>query len=348
MTMFLAGVIGITIPHAMGGEVKVEKMAFGGWTNCYRLSNGEVELVAVADVGPRVISLRRTGGENLFGVNEQDQGSQGGEGWKSYGGHRFWLGPEDPNVTYYPDNVEVHATVEGNRLTLTSIPEIHDAALRRSLTTWAAVEPKLSDPAFRKKIGIQKIMIITMDNDGTITVEHQAKNLGVEPIALAPWALSVMTRGGITIIPNAPFASHGVGHYLAVRSLNLWSYTDLTDPRLAFLKRYTILKQDPSAQTPLKIGFSECSGWVAYALKNHLFVKYLDHQPDATYVDLGSSLELFTNNAIMEIESLGPLKTLKPNEMLSHRERWRLFNIEAVSPNESSIDQAIQSVGLAK
>ena len=37
------------------GTVRVEKTEYEGWPNCYRVSNGEVELIVTGDVGPRVI-----------------------------------------------------------------------------------------------------------------------------------------------------------------------------------------------------------------------------------------------------------------------------------------------------
>ena len=42
--------------HA-GSDVTIEKTAFRGWTNCYRVSNGTVEFIATTDVGPRIISF---------------------------------------------------------------------------------------------------------------------------------------------------------------------------------------------------------------------------------------------------------------------------------------------------
>ena len=48
------------------GEIKVEKVAYKGWQNCYRVSNGEVELIVTGDVGPRVIRFGFIGGQNLF------------------------------------------------------------------------------------------------------------------------------------------------------------------------------------------------------------------------------------------------------------------------------------------
>ncbi len=46
--------------------VRIEKIAYQGWANCYRVSNGEIELVVTGDVGPRIIRCGFSGGQNLF------------------------------------------------------------------------------------------------------------------------------------------------------------------------------------------------------------------------------------------------------------------------------------------
>jgi hypothetical protein len=55
----------VVAAHARA-DVKVEKIEYKGWRNCYQVSNGEVALVVTSDVGPRVISFGFVGGQNLF------------------------------------------------------------------------------------------------------------------------------------------------------------------------------------------------------------------------------------------------------------------------------------------
>jgi hypothetical protein len=45
--------------------VKVEKTSYQGWQNCYRVTNGEVELIVTGDIGPRVMRYGFVGGRNL-------------------------------------------------------------------------------------------------------------------------------------------------------------------------------------------------------------------------------------------------------------------------------------------
>src|SRR4051812_5896217 len=64
-----------------------------GGTHAIRLSNGDVELIASTDYGPRILRYARCGGANVFGfVDPSEQGNETpfGEPWHIYGGHRLW------------------------------------------------------------------------------------------------------------------------------------------------------------------------------------------------------------------------------------------------------------------
>ena len=88
--------------------VSVEKVAYRGWTNNLKIANGDTELVVTLDVGPRVISYRLAGGDNVFKNYDEMMGKTGEPEWMIRGGHRLWVGPEDPAATTYaPDNVPV-------------------------------------------------------------------------------------------------------------------------------------------------------------------------------------------------------------------------------------------------
>ncbi|MEW6235017.1 MAG: hypothetical protein AB1656_06495 [Candidatus Omnitrophota bacterium] len=333
---------------SLGGTVKIEKISFAGWTNCYRMTNGEVELIAVADIGPRIIHLGFVGGENLFNVSKNDLGLKQSDSWRSFGGHRFWIAPETVEFTYYPDMDELKVEVEGNKITLTAPPEILDQDLRKQNLGFEEIEKRMAVSSFRKNLRIRKQMIVSMTDDGEIAVEHRAENCSLEPIGMAPWALTVMRDGGTAIIPNPPFAPHGPGHFLPERAVITWSYTDLADPRLTYLKKYITIRQEPSIKQPIKIGFSDVQGWVGYATKDVLFVKRLAYDPKDSYPDMGCSVEIFTNNAILEVESLGPQKNLKPADAVSHTERWKITKIKEIDGTEESIDQAVKAAGLLK
>jgi hypothetical protein len=84
--------------------ITIEKIAYGGWPNCYRVANGEVELVMTSDVGPRIMRFGFAGGQNFFREFEDQMGTSGETAWVPRGGHRVWIAPEDPVKSYAPEN----------------------------------------------------------------------------------------------------------------------------------------------------------------------------------------------------------------------------------------------------
>ena len=44
----------------------IERVEYAGWPNCYRIANGDIELVVTSDVGPRVMRCGFKDGQNLF------------------------------------------------------------------------------------------------------------------------------------------------------------------------------------------------------------------------------------------------------------------------------------------
>jgi hypothetical protein len=56
----------------------LERFSYRGWQNAYKVSNGVVELITTADVGPRILFYGFCRGENLFHEVEADAGKIGG------------------------------------------------------------------------------------------------------------------------------------------------------------------------------------------------------------------------------------------------------------------------------
>lgn len=104
-------------------RVTIVKTTYKGWPNCYRVSNGRMELIATTDVGPRIIRVAHPDGPNEFKEFDGMIGQTGGADWKIYGGHRLWHSPEAKPRTYEPDNSPVETQVEGETLHLTQPTE---------------------------------------------------------------------------------------------------------------------------------------------------------------------------------------------------------------------------------
>lgn len=309
------------------GQVKIEKIAYGGWLNCIRMTNGNVELVATTDVGPRIIRFGFVGKENIFCELPSQAGKTGSDKWMSFGGHRLWHAPEAKPRTYFPDSVPIKYEISGDTLRL--LPD---------------VEPTN---------GMQKEIELKLDpNSNHVTIVHKIHNRTLWPIELAPWALTMMRAGGKAILPQEPYAPHpdipdypgqktDQANYLPVRKMVLWSYSDLGDPRWIILSKYIVMKQDPDAKKPIKVGFNNRRKWAAYLRNGDLFVKAAAYKPETVYPDEGCSFEAFTNSDMLELETLGPLTRLDPGATISHTEDWYLFDNVKCDNTDKSIDENV-------
>lgn len=296
-------------------QMTMEVVPYGGWPNCIRLSNGTVELVATTDVGPRVIRFGFVGGQNFFAEYKGMMGKTGGKDWRIYGGHRLWHAPEAMPRTYCPDNGPVDYSWDGKTLKL--------------------VQPVESTTGIQKEI---ELTLAPLEN--RVEVLHRLINRNPWEVKLAPWALSVMAQNGRAIFPQEPYRAHE-DYLLPARPLVLWYYTDMSDPRWTWGKKYIQLRQNPKAKTPQKVGLLNRQGWAAYVLNDQVFLKRFPFTEDAPYVDMGCNCETFTNADMLEIESLGPLTKLAPDSgTVEHVEYWYLFKAK-VGKEEEAIDKAI-------
>jgi hypothetical protein len=108
------------------------------------------------------------------------------------------------------------------------------------------------------------------------------------------------------------------------RILALWPYTHINDPRLV-LRDDFILIHASSNPSPLKIGYYNPHGWMAYWLNGILFRKTFDISSGAAYPDGGCNAESYCNDQFVELESLGSLVKLNPGEEAFLTETWELY-----------------------
>jgi hypothetical protein len=102
-----------------------------------------------------------------------------------------------------------------------------------------------------------------------------------------------------------------------------------------------MLRQDPKMEKPRKLGVKVLDGWVAYARNGHLFVKKFNYVPDATYPDLGCSVETFTDADMLEVETVGPFVSLQPGAAVEHVEHWFLFRDVPLPNDDADVDKNV-------
>jgi hypothetical protein len=77
-------------------SMSVDKIAYQGWPEAYRLSNGTVDVVVVPAVG-RIMRFGPVGGANLLWENPKLAGhpASPGKEWANFGGDKVWPWPQD-------------------------------------------------------------------------------------------------------------------------------------------------------------------------------------------------------------------------------------------------------------
>lgn len=309
-------------------KVTVEKVAYQGWKNNLKISNGEAEVIVTLDVGPRIISYRLTDGKNVFKEYPNQLGKSGEKTWMIRGGHRLWVAPEDPAYTYEPDNTPV------------TYQELPGGGIR-------FITPR-GTSGFTRELDV-----LLAPTGSQVTMTHRIGYVGKDKSAAgslaAPWALSVMAPGGVEIIPLPPKKPHPsqvpnakpqATDFAPNQRLALWPFFDFQDPRFTFGSKYILLRQD-ATRGPTKIGLAHRAGWIGYLNGGTLFVKRISYEEGKTYPDQGVNFETFTNEDMLEVESLGPLTRLAPGATVEHVESWELFApVEAIKV-EADVDRYV-------
>lgn len=279
---------------------------------CVKLENDSLALWVTQDVGPRIIGLQLTGGDNLMAViPEMKSITPANNVYWFRGGHRLWHAPEDPERTYTPDDTAV---------TITPIPN--------GLQTRQEVEAST---------GVAKQMTITLPGDDAhVIIDHTLTNHGLWPVELAPWAITQLKPGGFAILPQA---TDDTG-LLPNRRLSFWPYAKISSPHLQLGDRFLFV-QATMTDEKFKVGWANPHGWLAYWIDDTLFVKQSDYQAEADYYDFGSSHECYCDHRILELETLGPRTTLAPGASITHREVWRIYPHVPLTAEETAVAEAI-------
>lgn len=295
--------------------MKIEDREVGGFNTKLILLNNLIVGIAT-DIGPRILYVASTKRSefNLFGVLPE-AGVQTPEGfWRIYGGHRLWSSPEAKPRSYSMDDRPVKIEVGKDSVTIYGNPEVENS--------------------------IQKEITIKPFRENGIQVIHTIKNIGRWPIQLGCWALSAMRQNGFAIMPlkSSKVDKEGL---LPDRHISLWPYTDLSDERAIFTNGYIFVKQNPEIENPFKIGTMANPMWTAYWVDGMAFVKQFS-QEEGEYPDFDCSVEIYTNANMLELETVGPLKTMNPSGYIQHTEVWNIFDVGKLTPEPDSIKEKLE------
>ena len=295
--------------------MKVKVTEVGGFKTKLFFLN-DMRIGVATDIGPRILyaAHKERPEFNIFGMLPE-AGAETPEGfWRIYGGHRFWSSPEAKPRAYSMDDKPVKITTRADTIAMYGNPEVENS--------------------------IQKKIVIRPSSRSGVEVVHSISNIGRWPLRLGCWALSVMRKEGFAIIPLKPSKVDEEG-LLPDRRVTFWPYTDLSDERLTFAKGYAFMRQSPEAANRCKIGAMANPTWAAYWADGMAFVKQFAPE-EGEYPDFGCSVEVYTNPDFLELETLGPLRTVSPSETIQHTEMWKLIDVGELAPKPESVEGRLQ------
>ena len=282
-------------------QMQITECSFAGIPECLKISEGGIELIVTLSVGPRIISCRINGGENIFRVFD-NAGSADPAKWNIYGGHRLWIAPEIPGRTKVPDNRKVSWTQEGESIVFEAQEEPENRIVKR---------------------------ITLVIEDGRVKLTHTIANKDLWAKDLSVWSLSVMAPGTTVVVPQEEYLAHGTGpgkSLLPVRSLILWGYTDMSDSRFTWGKKAIQLREAGGREgVPAKFGVLNKRNFAAAFNAGGCMVKRFEYIDGADYPDMGCNWEFYTTPGMLEVETLSPMYRVEPGCEVSSSEVWELY-----------------------
>ncbi|MDR0739769.1 MAG: hypothetical protein LBF00_02745 [Mycoplasmataceae bacterium] len=284
---------------------KYEYIEYKNFRRCLKISTSNYTVILATQFGPRILFFGPNDKFNMLFEDTKDvftmstkehQKKFHNKIWHCYGGHRLWVSPESI-LTYAPDNKPLNVQIRSNKIMIKA--------------------PTL--PLINLKI----CWVLNVEQH-KLNIKHSIQNLAKQSITLAPWSLTQMAPNGIAIFK---FNDNQTG-FLPNRRLIVWPYTHLQDARLFLGNKYLSLKMDPTKKQALKLGMDYHIGKASYILNNYQFTIQFKHNMKGDYPDYGCSLEAYTNNHFLEIETLGTLINLQSQASVRHKETWTIRKIK--------------------
>ncbi|WP_296637586.1 hypothetical protein [Polaribacter sp.] len=309
--------------------IKIEEIDYKGWKNAIEISNTDIYLIVVPEVG-RILHFSFKNSENIFYENSELEGL---------------LFKTD---TFYNHKSEA-PNIGGNRILPCSEDYFHDITGYRNIP-----DPYINASAYSinylengvvlkspisNYLGIQIERKITINKNGSkvyieqkITKIKTAKNNQLERIPLTLWSLSKIKTSNFSYIKNAKKSIFKNG----------FTISEWPDAKNYALENITLnndlITLKSSNEFPQKIGV-DAKNWVASYINNNLFVESFEFDESATYPDFGTSVTIFGNKLFSELEVLSPEKHLKIGECIKYNIRWNLIKKSCKEEAEEYLQQ---------
>jgi hypothetical protein len=289
----------------MKSKPTVRRITFEG-LDAIELRTPDLRVVAITAKGPRIAFWGRPGGKNLllWAPGQYRRGR-----WDLMGGHRLWAarpGADEAEETYATDNQPCTVKISTDGFTVTGALDAVQQ-IRRGFT-------------------------VTATADGRITLDHFLRNESDMLWSGGLWALTCTVpskKSSYTI----PLGDGSSWDYATIVAFRTWGGghggVGFDDPQFGCTTDALVLK--PSGRENKRMIKAD-AGLIAWhdPAQKLLFVKHAAWVPEGNY-PLGTNLALYVGpkNFMVEMETMGPAATLKPGQVLKHRETWLLADAKS-------------------
>jgi len=291
-------------------KVKIKPAYLYGW-NGHSMTNQDIEIGITPSIGGRIISLKFKGKELLF-VDHAHMGEtfnftsavdlkkeKQTLGFRLWGGDKTWVAPESKWIEGIPpidlDASEYTATLTDNSIKMTS--------------------------PIDRETGLQIIREISLDAENNIFLNQTFINKKDQPISCGIWDVTQHLRPSEIFIPIKPEKVK----------------PDTRFPASVDKRREIISAEEGLTKicctTPwqFKYGAKADEGYVImktpYDDQQKIVIKRtFEIDPQALYPHDDHMIEVYNSNGYpyFELEVLGPLVTIEPEQSIAHQQKWQL------------------------
>jgi hypothetical protein len=313
---FLVAAFSFCGPVRTDGAVQITKSTYHSWPEAFTLSNGTVEVLVVPAIG-RIMQFRFVGeNDGPFWENHALDGkaadSQSPE-WINFGGDKTWPAPQEQwaKVTgrSWPppkafDSMPLEASIDGETLVLRSKID-----LSYGIQTERRIRLKGSEPE----------------------MEIETKYLKLErgPMPVAIWIITQLKDPEKMYVPIPKNTLFPSGYN---------KQSEVLPADLKFSDSLLTCTRSPRDSTKIGTDASDLL-WADAKWIMHI---HAQRESEGEFPDKSSSAEIYTNpdpKKYVELETLGPLHTLKRRETLGRRQTYRLYR-----RNDGPLDAQIASI----
>ena len=297
-------------PTASSAEFTGVKVApYLGYAQAVHLTNGHVTAVLCPEVGGRVLEYALNGNNALYLSDGEKKWKPGDRPESSAG--RFDIGPE---------------------LIIPPRPTLWNGAWTTEII--ADRHARLTSPD-DPSTGVRLVRDFVLDEESTqLSCTQTIHNISEKPVEWCHWSRTFAVGRGICLIPlTAP--SRFPKSYVMYEEGSLINMNP-ADPNIRVRDGFLEILGTPRKP---KLGMDSYAGLIAYLSPNHLlFVKRFKTYPDRVYNEAaGLTISIwYPDNAMIELEPIGPRERLQPHEHASFTEEW--FLTEMPFPQSREVD----------